>query len=212
MLSLIHISCAMHMFGEDVTVEQLLKRVLNQQALWRASGGVTLSGGEVLLQAEFAQAFLKRLRAQGVHTAIETSAYAPWEVMEEVVRYCDLVFCDLKLADAQKHEQYTGVDNALIKANILKLSQSFPEVALIVRTPVVPGINDEPQELWAITQFLQQVPNLQDYELLPYHRFGSGKYQQLGRAYALADVLPPDAAEVGALNNELRAALRLSMK
>lgn len=200
---------AMHLFGNDYTVDELYAKVRNQALTWRSDGGVTLSGGEVLAQADFASAFLKKLKANGVNTAIESCFYAPWENVKKVAQYCDLVFADCKFFTNELHQQWTGVDNALIKENILRFKQELPDVDFIVRTPVIPGINDSEEELGKIVEFLKQVPGLTDYELLPFHNYGSVKYIQLAMDYALADKEAPDKDAVLALNNQFRLELGL---
>lgn len=200
---------AMHVFGEDYTVDELYDRVHKNDITWRSNGGITLSGGEVLSQADFAAAFLKKNKEQGIHTAIETSLFAPWETVKKVVEQCDLVFCDCKLFDNELHKKWTGVDNTLIKENILRIKKELPDVDLIVRTPVIPGINDNEEELQHIVDFLKQVPNLKDYELLPFHNYGSTKYTQLSMDYALADKEAPDKEQILAINNRFRRELGL---
>lgn len=200
---------AMHLFGEDYTVEELYRKVHNQNNSWRCNGGITLSGGEVVAQADFVSAFLKKNKMMGVHTAIETSLYAPWETVRRVVQHCDLIFCDCKFYDAELHKRWTGVDNAIIKENIVRVKQEFPNIELIVRTPVIPGINDQKEELDKIVRFLKEVSGLSDYELLPFHNYGSGKYQQLCMTYGLTDVVAPDKKKLLMLNNELRRELKL---
>lgn len=200
---------AMHLFGEDYTVDELYAKVRNQALTWRSDGGVTLSGGEVLVQADFASAFLKKLKASGVNTAIESCLYAPWENVQKVAQYCDLVFADCKFFTNELHKKWTGVDNTLIKENILRFKKELSEVDLIVRTPVIPGINDDEEELEKIVDFLKQVPNLTDYELLPFHNYGSVKYTQLSMDYALADKEAPDKDAILALNNRFRRELGL---
>ena len=200
---------AMHVFGEDYTVDELYEKVHRNKITWRSNGGVTLSGGEVLSQADFAAAFLKKNKENGVHTAIETSLYAPWETVEKVIEQCDLVFCDCKFFTNAIHKKWTGVDNALIKENILRIKKVFTDVDLIVRTPVIPGINDSEEELGKIVEFLKQIPGLTDYELLPFHNYGGAKYTQLSMDYALVDKEAPDRDAILSLNNCYRRELGL---
>lgn len=196
-------------FGEDVTVEEVYRRVQSQSSAWRATGGVTISGGEPLMQAKFLELLLKKMKENGIHTAIETSGYAPWEDFSAVVRLCDMVHMDVKILDSDKHKKFVGSDNRIILENLKKFRQAFPEKNIIVRTPVIPGINDKKEELFAIADFLQGIGEIQDYELLPYHSFGRGKYEQLQRQYPMGDLAAADANEVRKINDELRAKLGL---
>ena len=199
---------ALHIFGEDLTVDELLRRA-KRPGGWRANGGITVSGGEPLAQADFVAEFLRRNRSVGTHTAIETSGFASWEALEKVARQCDLIFFDVKLIDAGKHKRYAGVDNALILENLRRLSHSFPQVDLVVRTPVIPGINESPEDLEAIRDFLARLPHLTDCELLPYHGFGAPKYTQIGQEYPLKDLESLGRDSQKERNEEFRRFLKL---
>ena len=171
---------AMHVYGEALDVDELYARIRNQPLAWRSDGGVTVSGGEPLMQAEFVAALLAKFRRYAIHTAIETTLFASWEKVALVAAQCSLIYADMKFFSAEKHKKYTGVNNALIKETLLRLKKEFPAIELIVRTPVIPGINDDEEELNNIADFLKQIPGLNDYELLPFHSFGAPKYEQLG--------------------------------
>ena len=162
------------------------------------------------MQAEFVAALLARFRRYAIHTAIETTLFASWEKVALVAAQCSLIYADMKFFSSEKHKQYTGVENTIIKENLLRLKKEFPSVELIVRTPVIPGINDDSEELNNIADFLKQVPGLNDYELLPFHSFGAPKYEQLGMDYAVKDLKSQDKEEVALLNNELRRRIGLA--
>lgn len=196
---------ALHQVGEEITAEALVRRVMKQHMSWRADGGITLSGGEPLAQVAFAAELLCRFKDEGLSTAVETCGCVPFAAYELVAPYCDLMFFDLKCMDSDIHERYTGVGNEQILDNLRCLSQRFPELPLRVRTPLIPGVNDAWEQLMDAVAFLRQIPTLQDYELLPYHNLGEGKYRQLDRPYPMAGVHPPDKATVKRLNDELRA-------
>lgn len=198
---------ALTLFGNQMAVKDVMEVIQEQGGAWRASGGVTVSGGEPLLQAEFVAALLAACRARGIETAIETSGYAPWPDVEKVCQYCDWIFFDVKCMDANKHKRFTGVDNRMILANLQKLSARFPSTPLIVRTPIIPGFNDSEEDILAISGFLKQISSLREYELLAYHGFGGPKYKQLGREYLLDDVIAPDKAFVAGLNQKAHAVL-----
>ncbi len=176
--------------GRDVTVEEIMPELLADMPYYRRSGGgITLSGGECLAQHEFARDLLKACKDNGLHTAIESTANVPYEHIEQVLPYLDLFLMDVKLMDGAKHKEYTGADNALILENAKKLARSGVE--LVIRTPVVPGVNDTREEIGAIARFAASLGTVKKHHLLPYHRLGQDKYGGLGRSYALKGVEPP---------------------
>ena len=176
--------------GKDVTVEEILPEILADESYYRRSGGgVTLSGGEFLGQQEFAAELLKACKEYGLHTAVESTANAPWEKIEAVLPYIDLYLMDVKHMDSAKHKEYTGSGNERILENAKKLAKSGVE--LIIRTPVVPGFNDTAEEIRAISRFAANLGGVKEHHLLPYHRLGSDKYARLGRNYALKEIEPP---------------------
>ncbi|MEL7564557.1 MAG: glycyl-radical enzyme activating protein [Dehalobacterium sp.] len=205
-------SKALHIFGSDMAVDEVFRKIQSQSSSWRANGGVTVSGGEPLLQADFVAALLKRCRSVGIHTAIETTGFAPWKMLNQVAQWCNLIYYDVKMMNNQKHKRYTGVDNTVILHNLKKLSEHFPEIELIVRTPVIPGINDEKKDIEDIVKFLQTLSSLQDYELLPYHGYGSSKYKQLDMEYKLEGINSLAREPVSKLNQQMREMLNLHKK
>lgn len=177
-------SGALTRIGETVTVEGLLSQVLGDRPFFKNSGGgVTLSGGEPTLQAAFCVAFLRRCREEGIHTAVETNLSCPFPVLEPFLPYVDLWMCDLKIADRERHIRYTGSDNDRIIANLAALCDGLREV--IVRTPVIPGINDTPGEIEALCRILSGL-SISYYELLPFHSGGFYKFPTLGMDNPLA--------------------------
>ena len=176
--------------GRDVTVGELLPELLADRPYYRRSGGgITLSGGEILCQPQFARDLLRACKENGLHTAVESTANAPFEKIEMILPYLDLYLMDIKHMDSEKHKRYTGVPNGLILENAKKIAES--DTKLIVRTPVVPSFNDTAAEIKAISKFAAGLPNVEEHHLLPYHRLGQDKYDQLGRTYALKEILPP---------------------
>lgn len=176
--------------GKDVSVADILPEILADEPYYRRSnGGVTLSGGEILGQSDFARDLLRACKENGLHTAVESTANAPFENIQKILPYLDLYLMDIKHMDSKKHKEYTNADNALILENAKKIAASGVE--LIIRTPVVPGFNDTAEEIRAIAKFAASLPGVKEHHLLPYHRLGSGKYVGLGRKYALEEILPP---------------------
>lgn len=176
--------------GQDVTVAEIMPEILADEPFYRRSGGgVTLSGGEILGQADFAAALLRACKQQGLHTAVESTANAPYEQIEKILPYLDLFLMDVKHMDSAKHKEYTRASNERILENAKRLANSGVE--LIIRTPVVPNFNDTAEEIRAIAKFAASLPNVKEHHLLPYHRLGQDKYDGLGRAYALSGIEPP---------------------
>ena len=177
--------------GRDVTVEELMPELLADLPYYRRSGGgITLSGGEVLGQADFASALLKACKEHGLHTAIESTANAPFENVEKLLPYLDLYLMDIKHMDSKKHKEFTTAGNELILENAQKIANSG-STELIIRTPVVPTFNDTAQEIKAISKFAATLRGVKEHHLLPYHRLGQDKYASLCREYAFSGVEPP---------------------
>ena len=176
--------------GYDVTVADIMPEILSDLPYYRRSGGgVTLSGGEVLCQADFARELLKACKEEGLHTAVESAASAPFSEIEKILPYVDLYLMDIKHLDSQKHKEYTAVGNERILENARRIAESGVE--LIVRTPVIPTFNDTAEEIKEISRFAASLPGVKEHHLLPYHRLGSDKYKGLGRNYSLKEIEPP---------------------
>ena len=176
--------------GKDVTVEEIMPEILADSTFYRRSGGgVTLSGGECLAQHEFARDLLMACKNEGLHTAIESTANAPYENIAAILPYLDLYLMDIKHMNSAKHKEFTGVGNERILENAKRVAES--SVELIIRTPVVPGFNDTYAEIKDISRFAASLPNVKEHHLLPYHRLGQDKYAGLHRSYAFDGIEPP---------------------
>ena len=176
--------------GRDVTVDEIMPEILADIPYYRRSGGgVTLSGGEVLCQADFVAELLKACKAAGLHTAIESAASTSYSEIEKLLPYLDLYLMDIKIMDPIKHKEYTGADNTVILENARRVANSGVE--LIIRTPIIPGVNDTAEEVRAISRFAKSLGTVREHHLLPYHRLGQDKYAGLGRSYAFKGVEPP---------------------
>lgn len=177
--------------GQDITVEEVMDTVLQDQNYFRRSGGgLTLSGGECLFQPDFAASLLEYAHYKGVNTAIETTAFARYEQIEKLLPHLDTMLMDIKHVDSTKHKAFTGVPNELILENAKKIAASGT-CNLIIRVPVIPSFNDTPEEIQAIAQFANALPGVKRLHLLPYHRLGMDKYTGMGRSYSLTEILPP---------------------
>jgi pyruvate formate lyase activating enzyme len=179
---------ALYLFGQEMTVDEVLAEVEQDGSFYRESGGgITLSGGECVLQCDFSAALLEEAHNRGINTAIETAGNYPWSFMEKVLPHVDTVLHDHKLTDPVRHKKWCGADNSRILANFKRAYETYPDKVFIARTPVIPGINDDEEHIRAVLAFIRPYKNVVDYELLPYHRYGETKYGFLGRVYELED-------------------------
>jgi len=177
----------LELVGREWEPAELLAEVLRDQAFYDTSGGgVTFSGGEPALQAEFLRELLPLCREAGLHVALDTSGILPWGQYERLLPWIDLVLYDLKLWDPLRHERATGVRNERILANAERLAHSG--VRLWIRTPVIPGYTADRDNILAIARFIRdRLPGVERWDLLAYMNLGRPKYQRLARSYALAD-------------------------
>lgn len=176
--------------GRDVTVDEVLRTVKQDIPYYRRSGGgMTLSGGEMLCQSDFAYALLRSAKESAINTAVETTGFAPYEKIEKLLPYIDTVLMDIKHIDAAKHKQFTTQSNELILENAVKIAENAKK--LIIRVPVIPTFNDTEEEIGAIARFASSLKGVEEINLLPYHRFGKDKYDGLGREYLMGDIPSP---------------------
>ncbi len=196
---------ALVMEGREIGVEEAVEELARDAPFFASSGGgITLSGGEPMRQPAFCAAVLRACREKGIHTALDTSGFAPWSEYERVLPFVSLVLYDVKLANPEEHRKYTGVDNALILENLANIDASGTPIE--VRIPMIPGVNDGAANLDASAAILGRLRNLTGVVLLPYHRFGEAKYARLGRTYRLPDAAPPTAESIDAARARLASA------
>ena len=178
--------------SQERTLEEILKTVLRDRSFYRSDGGVTLSGGEPLLQKDLPH-LLRALREQGIHTAVDTAFCVPWERIEAAMPHTSLFLTDIKAIDPQLHKKLTGVDNRSILDNLRRLAESG--AAFWIRVPVIPGCNCG--EMAAIADFVRSL-NRPDVpvELIPYHNMAGGKYASLGLPMPLEELQPPTKEEM----------------
>ena len=175
-------SKARKMVGELYTIEDVVDRVKRDSVFYKNSGGgVTLSGGEVTMQSDFAQKLIIALKSIGIHTALETCGYAPPENFRCVAFEADLTLFDIKHLDAEKHKFYTGVDNKLIHQNLLSAIAAGKEV--IARYPLIPGVNDSTQDVEAMGNFCKSV-GIDEIHILPFHQAGETKWSGMDMDYS----------------------------
>ena len=170
--------------GRRMTVEEVLQQIEKDRPFYdQSGGGVTLSGGEPLMQPAFSRGLLQACHDRGIHTAVETCGCAQWEDWQPLLPHLDLILYDLKETDPQRHRQYTGVSNDLILDNLRRLATTGKRI--IVRRPVIPGCNDDIASIRSLGRFVQGLGTVDEIHLLPYHRLGEKKYERLGREYAM---------------------------
>lgn len=190
---------ALVLHGKRETVDTVLEKVLEDRMFYGETGGVTVSGGEPLMQGEFVLELLRRLKALGVNTALDTSLYGKRELLEQLVPYTDIFLVDIKAFDAGVHLNATGVKNGLILSNIGYLDSVNAKTE--IRIPFVPGYNDS--EIDAIGAFIAKLRNINSVKLLPYHSYGNSKYYMLGKAPA--DIAVPDNESIFRAKSILRS-------
>ena len=184
--------------GESKTVDQVVEEVLRDRPFYDTSkGGVTLSGGEPLLQFDFSRAILERCQAEGLHTAIETAANFAWDRVASILPVTNLVMMDVKVMDSATHKECTGVPNERILANALRLAAEAE--SLIIRTPIIPGVNDTERQVAEIAEFVAGLPNVLYYELLPFHPMALSKYTSLDIDYRAKDLNSPSSDQMDRL-------------
>jgi len=193
---------AREIIGEKLTAEEVIKEIEKDLVFYEESGGgVTFSGGEPLKQSEFLKSLLNCCQEKKIHTAVDTSGYISWEILDKIIPKVDLFLYDLKIMDSKKHKKYTGVYNEIILENLKKLSSIHNNI--FVRFPVIPGINDDYQNIREIGEFLSSL-KITQVNLLPYHHIGMDKYKRVGRTYKLADIRSPSKEKL----SEIFAILR----
>ncbi len=188
--------------GKESAIEKLVKEVEEDRDFYANSGGgVTVGGGEPLIQHGFVREFLKRCQDRWLHTAMETCGHSPWEHLEKVLEYVDYLFYDIKHMDPVIHREITGVSNELILGNIEKIIANRIVPAIVIRIPVIPGLNDSEANIESTAKFISGLGPVKGIELLPYHRLGNSKYDQFGMKYKLDELRAPCEDHMQKLNS-----------
>jgi len=194
---------AREIVGREVTVAQVMAEIERDIAFYDESGGgVTFSGGEPLLQPGFLLALLRACKEKEIHTALDTCGFATWETLDSIREHVDLFLYDLKLMDDARHRKFTGVSNELILRNLQMLSAQGHNIFL--RVPIIPGINDDDENIRQIGTFAAALPHLDQVDILPYHRAGSEKYNRLNKVYGLPETRPPSDERMAEITQILR--------
>ena len=172
--------------GTPTTVDELARRVLRFRPYWKNGGGVTVSGGEPLLQADFVAEFFERLHQEGVHTALDTSGVGRLDAAERVLKNTDLVLCDIKFLTSGDYRRYCRADMANVEGFLSLTAEK--NVPLWIRHVVVPGLTDAPEHLRRVKAKAQSYPNFEKLEFLPFHKLCMEKYERMGIEFPLKDV------------------------
>lgn len=176
---------ALKITGKEVSIEEIMVEVRKDISYYKtSSGGLTLTGGEPMLQPDFTLELLRAAKAENIHTCIETCGWASQRAYEKVLPYVDLFLFDYKATDSEIHRRLTGVSNKLILANLDFLYRN--KANIVLRCPLIPNVNDTSGHLAGIVALAQQYPNLKGIDLLPYHNIGNSKYER----YGLTNPLP----------------------
>ena len=170
--------------GREVSVSELMEEILVDRIFYRTSGGgVTLTGGEPMMQFAFLRELLTAAKAEKISTALDTCGFAPWEEYREILGLIDLFLYDFKAADSIRHRELTGVENELILENLCRLNEAG--AVIFLRCPLVPGVNDSPEHLAAIAGWAERLSGVEEVTLEPYHPLGMEKAERLGRCGTL---------------------------
>ncbi len=181
-------STALHIIGYETTVSQVIKQIGRDEIFYGdEEGGLTISGGEPLMQPKFTYHLLKAAKDIGINTAIETTGYGEPSDFVKIAGKLDYLLMDIKTLDDSVHQKVTGVSNELILNNFNLIRKIYPNLPIQVRTPVIPGVNDTEEAIGSIADFIGKCRNVR-YELLRYHRLGEAKYTSLHRTYTMGDI------------------------
>lgn len=184
-------SAALKLWGKEMTVAQVMQRILDDKSFYdKSGGGVTVSGGESLYQWRFTREILKECREQGVHTCVETALCVKQDILEKILPYTDMIITDIKHMNTHVHKQYTDVGNELILSNIKWTVESG--VPVVLRVPIIPDINDSEAHITQIADFItNELGNkVKQVQFLRFRRLGEEKYASLGIPYNMTDINP----------------------
>lgn len=196
---------AIEVAGQSMTLDEVVEECRRDEPFYHNSGGgVTLSGGEPLLQADFALALLGRCKALGINTALDTCGHVAWSVLEKALGIADLALFDIKHLDADEHRDGTGADNKLILSNLEK-AMSSGKARIWIRIPVIPGYNDSTEYLQKLAGKLSGM-KAEKVSVLGYHEFGRPKYQSLGKAYQLSGRKPLESERINEIVDLFKSA------
>jgi len=184
-------------YGSIMPSEEAVREIAKDEIFFfHSDGGVTISGGEPLRQPDFVFEVLKGCRERGIHTAIETSFHVPWEHVKKILPWLNVLYVDIKHMNKELHQQWVRTDNSLILTNIRKADKSSYPLDILVRIPMIPGVNDSDENLSQTAEFCKSMKKLKEIELLSYHRLGMETYKNLGMDYPLKELIPPSPERI----------------
>ena len=191
--------------GREMSVEEVMDEVRRDKAFYASSGGgVTLTGGEPMMQGDFAFALASAAHKDGIHVAIDTSGFAPWAAFERMLSVVDLFLYDLKCMDSKRHRELTGVDNQAILENLRRLDDAGAKTW--IRCPLAPGLNDSDEDLAALKAFTSRLRNMEKLEICPYHPLGLEKYAKFGKTVLYDNPNPASREDVSRWKSALYGA------
>ncbi|MCY6372805.1 glycyl-radical enzyme activating protein [Clostridium ganghwense] len=188
---------ALNLVGKFMSVQEVFQEVNKDMVFYQQSqGGITISGGEVLIHGDFTVALLKECKKNYINTAIETSGFGNYETLKSISVYADLIMFDIKHTNNDTHKKLTGVENKTILDNLNKLSKIHRNI--IIRVPLITGLNDSIENIENTVKIAEQY-GIKEVHLLPYHSLGKEKYKQLQKKYALENIQSPEEIHVNKL-------------
>ena len=191
-------------YGLIMTVGEVMKEISKDEIFYfHSGGGVTISGGEPLIQADFATEILKESKRRAINTALETSMFGDFSELSKLLPYLDTLYADIKHINTNAHRQFTGVGNELILDNIRAAADSF-DGEIRIRIPLVPTFNMTSENAEGIGKFCSDLGKVCEIELLPYHRLGVDTYRILGKEYSFSDIKTPELGELEAFADVVR--------
>jgi len=193
---------ARQIIGREMAVGEVMAEVERDVIFYdQSGGGATFSGGEPLMQPDFLLALLNQCRARNIHTAVDTSCYAEPEIVESVAKRADLFLCDIKHMDNEMHERFTGVGNDLILENIRRISQAGKKI--VIRIPIIPGFNDDPENIEATGKFAASLPGIGRIDILPFNHGGMEKSARLTGGIKSMQIETPDEEQMNSIAESL---------
>lgn len=185
---------ALEVSGRKVSVTEVFEEIRKDRVFYKSSGGgMTVSGGEPLMQPDFTAGLMKLCREEGICTAMETGGYGSRNALADILPFCDLVLFDIKETDPVRHRQYTGGDLERVLSSLRQIDAAGNSV--LIRCPIIPGLNDRPEHFAQIRRLRDSLKHCVGCEIMPYHRLGAYKYGLLGKNYSLENIPEPDEAQ-----------------